>query len=633
MLKTIEKNILLIICSLIFLLSIFLRSTIDIGADTGFYIDLGKKIANHQKYYYDFFESNFPISFYIYALQYNLSTISGINIILMSDIFINSLGLASILYSAKILKRADFADKNHYNLIIITFFITYFLRIEALQNGEFGTKTSFFLILIYPYFAYSLLTKSQLNKIDLICRGCLMGLMPCFKPHYIILPFIIELYKFWQQKKWYFFIELDKLIAMLIMALYLNFLVRITPEFLEFMVPMWKEFYGHYKNFRYFLSSIATNSLDNIIDILLIIPAFLYLKINKNDKILIGFVAALSLLIILESAGTIDQEVVFYSMSTLYIARFCLEFFQSNYFDFYQNKFLVLTFLFIPAFDIGNFFNAIINITNIWWILVPIIFLYLNKFHKNFITTFDNNYHKYLILYVVFLVISILSIFYLKQYLSSFINCILFLILLFLFEKVHKKFYNKASFILIFVMLFASSHYLYKYFYSIWQTAAKDSFFASPNPLSDDMALHIKKYAQQPQDDFLSISSWIAHQYPLTNYLEKNNNFKYAVVAIYDAAKYTIFNAENFNRNFVFTYLFDDFKKQLKNDNLKIVFVNISENRRRSPTKCNIGTLEYYYNDPAFKKIFLENFYFKNRILHYDKKDKILYDFEVYIRK
>ena len=63
------------VCAAIFLLSIFLRSFIDIGADTAIYIDVGRKIAKGGKYYYDFFESNFPISFYFYALQSHLSSL------------------------------------------------------------------------------------------------------------------------------------------------------------------------------------------------------------------------------------------------------------------------------------------------------------------------------------------------------------------------------------------------------------------------------------------------------------------------------------------------------------------------------------------------------------------------------
>jgi hypothetical protein len=150
-----SQNFLFISCAAIFLLSIFLRSRIDIGADTGFYLDLGQKIAHGKKYYYDFFESNFPISFYFYALQYHLSKASEISPIIISEIVIDLLGIASIYWSASILKRCTiYQNHAHFNLLLISYCLGFFLRIGALPIGEFGTKTSFLLLLAYPYISY-----------------------------------------------------------------------------------------------------------------------------------------------------------------------------------------------------------------------------------------------------------------------------------------------------------------------------------------------------------------------------------------------------------------------------------------------------------------------------------------------
>ena len=75
-----------VICAIIFFLSIYLRSMIDIGSDTAFYLDLGQRISEGKKYYYDFFESNFPLSFYFYAFEYRLAKIFHISPIIMSEI-------------------------------------------------------------------------------------------------------------------------------------------------------------------------------------------------------------------------------------------------------------------------------------------------------------------------------------------------------------------------------------------------------------------------------------------------------------------------------------------------------------------------------------------------------------------
>ena len=144
-------------------------------------------MAQGGRYYYDFFESNFPLSFYFYALQYKISVLLGISPIIMSEIVINSLALLSILWSAQILKRSTISDNSaHFNLIIISFFLSFFLRANAIQLGEFGTKTSLLLICLYPYISFSFERKVAFEKSELIGRGILMGLMPCIKPHYLV---------------------------------------------------------------------------------------------------------------------------------------------------------------------------------------------------------------------------------------------------------------------------------------------------------------------------------------------------------------------------------------------------------------------------------------------------------------
>jgi hypothetical protein len=122
-----SKSFLLISCTIIFAVSIFLRSMHDIGPDTGFYLDIAQKISRGGRYYYDFFESNFPLSFYYYALQQKLAVVSGISPIVLSEIFINILALLSISWSAKILQKTKINDdKIAYNFVIIAFFLGFF---------------------------------------------------------------------------------------------------------------------------------------------------------------------------------------------------------------------------------------------------------------------------------------------------------------------------------------------------------------------------------------------------------------------------------------------------------------------------------------------------------------------------
>ena len=646
-----SQKFLLLSCIGIFLLSIFLRSTVDIGADTGFYLDLGKRIAEGKKYYYDFFESNFPLSFYFYALQYRLSVLSGINQIIMSEIFINILAILSIFWAAKILRRSPVYKerRDHYNIIIIAFCLGFFLRIDALATGEFGTKTSLLLILLYPYLAYSFIEKINLSRIDLMWRGTLMGLIPCLKPHYAILIIVIELQRLWHRKSLRFFRELDKLIAIMIMALYFNFMIIFTPEYFEFMVPMWGQFYTPYADAKDFFANFVKHFTSQTLFLSLITPIFLRLQFSKTDKILSLIFCGAGLLLALENIGTIDQETIFYALATIVLFKFSYDFFSSKYFSFKENKFIILTLTLIPAFDTANFFTAIFNLINIWFLIIPIIFIFSKK-QKNIFTA-------NLLLYFILTAISLLAFTQNDKNVSLFINLISFFIFFFLYEKSYTKLHSKFSLLLVFVVVSVNSYFVYLYISSIKNTLDGKNYFSSPNTLTEDMSYNVKLYAPKPQDSYLVVSNWIAHQFPLMNYLGKENYFKYAVVMIYDphgTETHTMFAVNKPGRAFVFSYLLDDFKKQLRNPNVKIIFVNQGEGALKSQTKCNIRLLEYYFQDAEFRKLFLRNFYFKNRIVKYKDSDPVphfrwkdrdvfdsvkvsqevvLHDFEVYVRK
>jgi hypothetical protein len=112
------------------------------------------------------------------------------------------------------------------------------------------------LLCLFPYISFSFERKIALTKSELVQRGILMGLIPCFKPHYLIFPLFIEAYRFWQKKSLKFFCEIDKLVMLLIGAGYLFFMVKQTPEFLEFIVPMWPKIYKAYDDFQTFFENI-----------------------------------------------------------------------------------------------------------------------------------------------------------------------------------------------------------------------------------------------------------------------------------------------------------------------------------------------------------------------------------------
>jgi hypothetical protein len=668
--KIADSSFFLIACCLfIFLLSIYFRSIVDIGADTGVYLAIGKRIANGGKYYYDFFESNFPLSFYFYALQYKISQLIKIDPIILSEIVINFLGLLSIFCSAQILKSSTiYQNKAHYNLIIIGFFCGFFLRPYALQIGEFGTKTSLLLILLYPYFSFCFERKENLNKKNLIRLGILMGLIPCLKPHYLVFILFAEIHKFLQKKSVSFFFQLDKLIMYFIGAIYLLLMIKFTPEFFEFMVPMWKKTYSAFE-LKTFLENVNSHFAARISIFAFIFLIFARLQITFNDKVLSVFFAAASILMVLENIGTIDQIAIFFAITTVCFFKLVYDLFLSKKIIFLDNQFIILSLAFIPIFDLEILPASIFGlagIVNVWWMVIAVYpFLLAKKLPKEQRSKFltKSKILFFLAIYFVLIFTAALVLKFFGGWSHVLFNLTLLWIVLFFFEKkVYAKFSDKFSTLFVFVICASISCIFYCYISSFADILNRkgEINYIYPSKFSDFVAYYSKKHAPKKDDSTLMFSIWIAHKFPLINYLHQDGYQKVPATNLSaDLGSFrngAIFSTKDLDLIFALSYLLDDAKNQMKNPHVKVIFINKGLEIYKQKNKCLIGTLEYLFLDPEFKKIFLQNFHFENRVLITKKtrvlndikfitgnksdifdeikpsNNKIYYDFDIYVR-
>lgn len=614
-----SKNFLFFSVTIIFLLSIFLRSTVDFGGDSGFYLNLGKKIFEGKKYYYDFFEGNFPLAFYLYALEYKISLLSGISPLILAEIIINLLGILAIIYSANILKKTTiYNNKIEYNFIIIACFLGFFLRPHALTMGEFGTKTSLFLLLFFPYLSYSFSPKNNWNKGDLVCRGTLMGLIPCLKPHYLIVIIFIEFFHFWQSKKNNFFFKLDKLLMLLIGLAYLVLMLKFTPEFFEFIVPMWPKIYSPYSDSRVFLNGALGFLSNKVIIFSFIFLIFAKLKADFNDKILAISFASIVFLILLEGLGSVDQMVIFYAITTICFAKFICTLILSEKVKLNDNKFVIFAFIILPFFDPINLpgaFFAIGGLVEIWWIVVLILPFYLKEKYASRIAIF------YFLLFLC-------GLFLIHNYANRNIylgfNLAALLLSLAALEIRFKK--SQFSVFSIVAIAISLSFLLNNYVISIVKKHNIDSHYGA-------LSYYGKTYAPKEKDSFLIFSFSIFDQFPLINYLQKENLAKFHFVSFSaqqssKSGEMMMYDIKDRDASFTFSYLMEDMKKQLKNKNIKVVIVSNSPKNSDVKGACYIGYLEYYFSDIEFRKLFFENFEFVNWF--YDGKK---FDYKNYPQK
>ena len=603
------KNFLFFASATIFLLSIFVRSLIDIGPDTGIYLNLGKKFAEGKRYYYDIFESNFPASFYFYAVQNELSQILDLSPILLSEIIINLLGLLSIFWSAKILKKSEIGQNPvYFNLLVISFFLGFFLRPQGLPLGEFGTKTSLILLLLYPYFAFSFRSSISFKRSELILRGALMGLMPCLKPHYLIFPLLVEIWRSFERKSFKSLFELDKLIAAMIYLGYLVWMLFAMPEFFEFMVPMWSEIYASYNNNFIFFSNSQRLLAAHIGVFIFVFLLFSRVKADRNDQVLIVFFIAAALIFILENAMTIDQSVIFYAIATSAVLKLAYDFYSSPKVSCVNNKFILASLFLIPLSDLGILPAAIFGLSgfiNAWWVVLPLL-IYRNI--------------SFLIVYFLALSITILTISQLGNWAFVSLNLLVIFAISFFYEKkIDAK--KSANFSRLSFFLFSASvaTLFHIYLADISDAITRKKSYTYPNKISDMINFYAKKNAPDREDGMIMISTGNALAFPRINYLKKDNYMKFHSASM--LARSTpkrdglMFNIADADDVFVNSYLFEDMFTAIKNPRTKVIFINNSADNLIRGGRCLVGSLEYYFQDPRFREFFLKNYRFENRVV------------------
>lgn len=634
-------------CLIIVTISILVRSTRDIGHDSAVYLEIAQKILNGGKYYRDFFENNLPLSFLFTVIPVFFAKIFGVSPIIFSEIFVNLIGIIALYSSARILARSDVSkDQTIFNLIILSFAVGFFLRVFTLQYNEFATKSTYFLALAFPYISYQFLQESKLTKSDQIYSGLLAAAFCCLKPHYGILALAFEIKKLLVRKSLKAVFCLRNYVTFAVLILYLLLLLICFPDYIS-AIP---SFSSVYYNSQYF--KILLMLKEDLFPILALI--FLCFSLIKKSPFLSPFLIttlATSLIIILEVMGGSDQRFILYSLSLPLLSLLIFTIIKNQQIDWKKDWFILLLILLAPQFDRSFFVDTAFNFCAFWWIFAVALSLQWRRIvapESNFGTKFDNFCSRFflqrnLVSWLYFLLLAVPSIslsFHPTTNIFAWpVSAVIFILMIIFYQNLQEKFvapekFSRFSAGVIFMIL--------SYFISLHLAAVFASHpDKSPNYVTDQM---IKNYMVQ-DGDLTIISSSISGSYPLFNYLKKENALPSSqLLTLYGKIEDQKVMSE------AQKYLLLRLKQQLQNPKNHLVFV---ENKIYAyDAQCRIGFLEYYFRDPEFKKLFLQNYVFLNRIVEttpskqvveffndgHDftvtgKSDLTERDIEIYIRK
>ena len=626
-------------------LSVLIRSTRDIGHDSAACLEITQKFLNGGKYYLDFFENNLPLVFYFLSLAQIPAKFFAINPIIALEIFTNLVGILALYFTAKILKRSSvIKDQITFNIIILAFACGFFLRVFTLSFNEFGTKSTFYLALAMPYISFWLLEKPK--KSDQIIAGIIAALIFCLKPHYGILVIIFELARLFEKKSIKPIFRLQNYVTFALLVFYLVFLLFHFPDYIA-AIPSFSKIY-----FNGFFGIFFVIKEDLLPFVLLMTLCFSFVKKPSLLKTL--FIASLGslLVVIAEFVGGMDQRFAFYSLSLPFFILLFVEIVknnpvcpidirdgdprkagrdscrvsvsrrdkgQNNYINWRRDALALLVIFLIPQFDKTIFTEVIFNLGAFWWIFAMVLSAKWRHILKNENLQTGGFFGRYFLQrnFISWLCFSALTIFTIVLFfnkktgdLSWFLSTIILILLVRFYQNLYQKFFATKKFSQFSVCIIFT---VFSYFLSLHVFAIFDQSHAT-NYVNDEMIKTVKNNTKN-DDEIEVIANAISGTYPMINYAGKQNKLpSLQLFFLYEK----INNKSKINS--VENYLFLRVKEQMLNPKNQLLFI---ENKSSYVDNlCVIGFLEYYFYDPEFKKIFLQNYTFLNRIIQYKNLDK-----------
>ena len=597
-------------CFLIILLSLFKRSMVDIGQDSGLYLEIAQKIFEGKKYYHDFFEYNFPISFLFLIIPVGISNLLGLSPIIIAEYFVNLLGIFSLIWSYKILKNSQkIQSQLELNLLIICFTAGFFIRGKTLFFNEFLTKTSFLIIFFFPFFSYYVYGVEKLKKIQKIYLGILSGLIISLKPNFIILVFCFEIFRVYKSRNIKSLLDIHNFFCALFIILYLTLIAIFFTSFAEnfsYMMSIYSEYKLNYQNKKYLfiLNKIEANYLPYFMLILIYIKNLQKNEVNNYLILLISVI----IFIIFSENFYIDEEIIFSALGLSFIIINFTNFLKQNKISL-LHYWLVFFSLIIFCFMASETFSLISS--TLYYLGLPILIYLL--FFRHFVDSKSYFYVK------IFLIFSTILLIFLQFNHSKLFDIFLtlFLIIISLINlnlflekyRVNKFFFQAINF----VVFFATIGFAGEYFRAIFNNySPNETHFNLQSPNHQNKFLfEIAKSNIKNNDNLIIFGDAIENSYPFRNYAKLRNDSEFSQYDILaNSLKYPIIHYQYKIYN---NKVLESFYQQIINPKNKIIiFYNYRD--------CTISNFEFVIrSSPEIKEYFLENFQFLTQ--HFSVKE------------
>ncbi len=245
MLSTKNKNLVVaIVCGIFFCFALVFYGSQPLLSDVSYFVAADQRILQGAVPYVDIFENNPPLAFWFTLPAVWLARLLNQNAETVFVVFVLLLNAAILSFIWK-LHRQDSRGSHYrqYLILILTVVFSFCLAFG------FGQREYFATLLLLPYICSVALRSNRqvLPQGFKIPLGLLAGIGVCFKPYFILIPALVEIFLAVQCKNWRLLFQTEVLVAVGVVVLYPVIVWWFYPTYFTEILPLTLLTYSAYQ--------------------------------------------------------------------------------------------------------------------------------------------------------------------------------------------------------------------------------------------------------------------------------------------------------------------------------------------------------------------------------------------------
>lgn len=225
--------------AIVAVISIGTRYTSYYIHDVGWLTYLVGEYLEGSRLYVDLIESNPPLIFFIYMVPVYAAKILSVELRVIFYAYTFALGALSCGISFRLLNNIKSVHRLFFVLLMV-------VALFILPRGDFGQREHFMVIFALPYIVLAIrrIENQPCNMIAALGIGGLAVLGFGIKPHFLLIPAVLELYFLARTRRLSKSFRPETITLGLGICAYIGAIFLFTPEYFSVIIPFVLEVYG-----------------------------------------------------------------------------------------------------------------------------------------------------------------------------------------------------------------------------------------------------------------------------------------------------------------------------------------------------------------------------------------------------